>query len=40
MMEMRTNKTSKVGQDADLYKSLYHMDEKAKKAEIMNEKLY
>lgn len=39
-MEMSTNKTSKKGLDADIYKSLYGVDDKAKKAEIMSEKLF
>lgn len=38
-MEM-AQKPSKKGLDSDLYKTLYAVDEKAKKAEVMQQKLY
>lgn len=38
-MEM-SGKPSKKGIDSEIYKQFYIIDDKAKKAEIMNQKLY
>lgn len=38
-MEM-TAKPTKKGVDSEFYKQFYNIDEKAKKAEIMKQKLY
>lgn len=39
-MEMTSAKTTKKGLEADMYKELYMMDDKAKKSEVLREKLY